>query len=191
VQAIPDAPGSTPGSDTAPAVGGLIDMADRSRGGDGVSGRRRDTPTRSGSPSQRRGAQDGGDSAAGGGSSGGGSGSSGGWRENADGGRTYTVRDGAATREIRVPDGVFGALPEAGAAARVEVLGASEEGGSGGASGERSGEQPGQVTRVLARPLAAIDEVTGGRFDPRVVLAALAAMVIGLVAVIRRELPRW
>jgi hypothetical protein len=110
---------------------------------------------------------------------------------NTDGGRTYTVREGGETREVRMPGGAFGALPEAGTSARVEVLGASEEGGTRRAPREKSEEQSGQVTRVLARPLAAIDEVTGGRFDPRLVLAALAAMVIGLAAVIRRELPRW
>lgn len=186
--ATPVAPGATPGGSggagSAPAgrraptprvTGGLVDMADRSAGGGSAS-----TPVPTRTPN--------------------GSGTASvpvAYREDrATGRRVYAVPtpDGTAQREISVPGGVFGILPTAAIEAAAEVRGAIAEGGKRRSRSSKADVEPAPpsgVAETIARPLAAIDEATGGAVPPALVLAALAAMAVALGLGIRREIHRW
>ncbi|MBA2644417.1 MAG: hypothetical protein H0U80_03120 [Solirubrobacterales bacterium] len=94
------------------------------------------------------------------------------------------------TREVRVPGGVFGAIPAAGIDAAQEVAGAMEEGRTLGRASSEAGEASG-VARVFSQPLDVVDEVTGGRVSPFLLLAAFVGIAAALAFGLRREVRRW
>lgn len=113
-------------------------------------------------------------------------------RRDARGGVTYEVpaRGGRPSREVRVPGGVFGAMPAAGIEATQEVAGAKEEGRTLGRASSES-EDSGGVARVLSQPFGIFDEVTGGRISPFLLLAAFLGIAAALAFGIRRGVRRW
>ena len=110
-------------------------------------------------------------------------------RQDARGGVTYEVKapGNRSKRQVRVPGGVFGAMPAAGIQATQEVAGAMEEGRTLGRAATDSGEAGG-VARVLSQPLAMVDDVTGGRFNPLLLAAAVALIAVALAVGIRRRM---
>ena len=81
-------------------------------------------------------------------------------------------------------------MPAAGIQARQEVAGAMEEGRTLGRAATDS-EETGGVAEVLSQPLAVVDDVTGGRVSPLVLLLAAALIAVALGIGIRREFRRW
>lgn len=159
----------------APRIGGLLDSADRSLGGGTVPrtvtrGSRGATGGRSGgnramtAPAVRA------------------------VRQDARGGVTYEVKapGNRSKREVRVPGGVFGAMPAAGIQATQEVAGAMKEGRTLGRAASDS-EGVGGVARVLSQPLAIIDDVAGGRFNAVLLVAVVALIAVALAVGLRRR----
>ena len=154
----------------APRIGGLVDSADRSLGGGTVPrpvtrGSRRATGGNgpATAPAVRA------------------------IRQDARGGVTYEVKapGSRSKREVRVPGGVFGAMPAAGIQATQEVASAMEEGRTLGRATDS--EEVGGVARVLSQPLAMVDDVTGGNVNGLLLAAVAALVAVALSVGIRRR----
>ena len=113
-------------------------------------------------------------------------------RQDARGGVTYEVEapGSRSKREVRVPGGVFGAMPAAGIQATQEVAGAMEEGRTLGRAASDSETNAGGIARALSQPSVVLNDVTDEVVRRPLLLALLAVITLALILGIRHEFRR-